>query len=232
MDMDNLPGNAKHVKVRRAETLVSRAAEPKAQPPEKEPINKIVSGTVVKRKRSIGSRLKSTFFGGETQGVGAFLLEHVLKPAAQDMLADAVREGVDRIVYGDSRGGSPVRGRSSTSSFTGYGSRFSGSGFVNTSLRKDPREEARPALSRQARQNHDFGEIILGSRAEASEVLRQLDGLIQKYDTASVSDLYRMLGETPEWTDNKWGWDHLQGASVRHTRHGYLLDLPPTIPLD
>ena len=236
MDPDNLPGNNRSVNVRRsvsAETRISTEPEAKAEQP-KPQVEKIVSGTVTQRKRGVGSKLKNFIMGGETQGVFGFLVEHVIKPAAQDMVADAVREGVDRMVYGESR---PNVGRSrsgGSGSFTNYGNFANRSSASNTTIRRspDPRGEApSPTLSRQARRNHDFGEIVLGTRAEAMEVLRTLDAHIQRYDTASVSDLLRMLGITPEWTDEKWGWDNIGNASVRHTRDGYLLDLPPTIQL-
>lgn len=236
MDIDNLPGNNRSVNVRRsADTSTTRITAEPAAPEARPEVKKIVTGKVVQRKRSVGTKLKDFIFGGEKEGVLGFLVEHVIKPAAQDMVADAVREGVDRMVYGENR---PSVGRSrpgGSGSFTNYGNFANRGSSGGTTIRRspDPRGEApsAPTFSRQGRQRHDFGEIVLGTRAEATEVLRTLDAHIQRYDTASVSDLLRMLGVTPEWTDEKWGWDNIGNASVRHTRDGYLLDLPPTIPL-
>jgi len=233
MDIDNLPANNRSVNVRRTETTVSRAPAEQQAPPPKEEVKQIVTGKVVQRKKTLGHKIKGFLMGGEHQGIGVFLLEHVIKPAAQDMVADAVREGVDRMVYGENRPVSSARTRpgGGTGSFTNYG-RFGSQPTTTIRRSPDPRGEApAPTFSRQGRRNHDFGEIVLGSRAEATEILRALDGHIQKYDTASVSDLLRMLGITPEWTDEKWGWDNIGSATVRHTRDGYLLDLPPTIQL-
>lgn len=233
MDPDNLPSNNRSVNVRRSASAETRiVTEQSAQKePSKPVVKQIVSGTVERRKRSIGTKLKNFIVGGETQGVFGFLVEHVIKPAAQDMVADAVREGVDRMVYGENR---PSVGRSrpgGSGSFTNYGNFANRS---NTTIRRspDPRGEApAPTFSRQGRRTHDFGEIVLGTRAEAMEILTALDTHILKYDSGSVADLLKMLGITPEWTDEKWGWDNIDKASVRHTRDGYLLDLPPTIPL-
>ena len=79
---------------------------------------------------------------------------------------------------------------------------------------------------------HDFNEIILGTRVEAEEVIDRLFDLLSKYDNASVADLYELVGITANFTDEKWGWTDLRGASVAKVRNGYLLDLPRPEPLD
>ena len=55
---------------------------------------------------------------------------------------------------------------------------------------------------------------------------------VQKYDFATVADLYDMLGETGEYTDNRWGWTDLSKADVIRVHQGYLLDLPRPEPID
>lgn len=231
MDMDNLPAGSKNVRVRRSETVVRSEPAPETPTEEKPKVEKIVMGKVTVKKPGLGSRFKNMLFGGETNGVGNFLLQHVIVPAAKDMVADAVREGVERMVYGETRGANPrSRPGSGSGTFTNY------SGFGNnrsSSLRPDPASDPRPQLSRQARRNHNFGEVVLESRAAATEVLRRLDARIQKYDSVSVSELYQMLDITPDWTDEKYGWYDISSASIRSARGGgYLLDLPPTEPLN
>lgn len=80
---------------------------------------------------------------------------------------------------------------------------------------------------------HDFGEIVLSSRGEAEEVLDQLIEIISQYQQASVSDLYAMVGISPAYTDQKYGWTDLRGANAQPVRGGsYLLNLPQPHPLD
>jgi hypothetical protein len=100
--------------------------------------------------------------------------------------------------------------------------------------RRDPRDrDDRPRdLSRRARASHDFDEIILGTRVEATEVIDRLYDIIAKYEMATVSDLYDLIGVTGSWTDDKWGWVDLRGAGVTRVRNGYLLALPRPEPLD
>src|SRR5690606_6792083 len=93
--------------------------------------------------------------------------------------------------------------------------------------RNEPRQ-----LSKQGRATHDFDEIILASRGEAEMVLDQLSEAIENYDTATVSDLYALVGITGAFTDDKYGWTNLAEASVSSVRDGFLLNLPKPVPLD
>jgi hypothetical protein len=72
---------------------------------------------------------------------------------------------------------------------------------------------------------------VLTSRAEAEDVIDRLFDLVGKYDTASVADLYELVGFDSAHTDYKWGWTDLRGAGVAKVREGYLLDLPDPTPI-
>ena len=87
-------------------------------------------------------------------------------------------------------------------------------------------------MSNRARANHDFDEIVLATRAEAEEVIDNLFALVDSYDTATVADLYGMVGQTGSYTDEKWGWSDLRGTSISRVKGGYLLDLPRPQYLD
>ncbi len=87
-------------------------------------------------------------------------------------------------------------------------------------------------MSRQARAGHNFDEIILDQRAEAEEVIDKLFELVSRYDTATVADLYELVGLSATHTDHKWGWSDLHGSGVSRVRGGYLLDLPEPVPFD
>jgi hypothetical protein len=87
-------------------------------------------------------------------------------------------------------------------------------------------------MSRQARARHDFDEIVLESRTEAEEVIDRLFDLVSRYESATVADLYELVGLASSHTDHKWGWTDLRGAGVSRVRGGYLLDLPDPHPLN
>jgi hypothetical protein len=88
-------------------------------------------------------------------------------------------------------------------------------------------------VSRRARANHEFDEIILESRAEAELVLEKLTDLIEQYDVATVADLYELVGISSSHVDQKWGWDDIRDSGAERVRGGgYLLSLPKTKPVD
>lgn len=87
-------------------------------------------------------------------------------------------------------------------------------------------------MSRRARANFDFDEIILPTRVEADQVLERMFDLLDKYEIVTVADLYDLVGVDSNYTDEKYGWEDLRGADVdRLSRGGYLLDLPRPEPL-
>lgn len=186
---------------------------------EEKNIAKVVTGPVVKQPKPLGRRFLDTFFGGDAQGVVAYVIKDVLVPAAKDMIADAVSTGIERLIFGEVRSSGRRSGFRSTSS-GGYVSynRFS-SGTVGRD--ENPRD-----ISRNARSSHNFDEIILASRAEAQEVISRLFDLVSQYEAATVSDLYELVGVSGNYTDEKWGWTDIRGAGVTRVRNGWLLDLP------
>jgi hypothetical protein len=72
----------------------------------------------------------------------------------------------------------------------------------------------------------------LETRTEAEEVIDRLFDMVSRYDSASVADLYALVGLASTHTDYKWGWTDVRGAGVSKIRGGYLLDLPEPKPLD
>jgi hypothetical protein len=186
---------------------------------EKPQVQRVTRSEAIVRKKGLGRRFSETFMGGDARTVGSYVTFDVLLPALRDMVADTVTMGIERMVYGEasrprSRG---IRSNPSLVGHTPYNRMSAG-------LRPDPREQ----LSRRARATHDFGEIVLPTRIEATEVIDGLFNLIQKYEQATVANLYDLLGMTPAYTDGKWGWteETFLGADIRHVRGGYLLKLP------
>lgn len=190
--------------------------------PEKR-VDRVVQSKVVLRKKPLGKRFAETFLGGDARGVGSYVMLDVLLPAVRDMVADTFSQGVERLLYGEAR----------STSRRGYrpgGGATYGHTPYNRAYRPDPRSEREPAY-RRTRRTHDFDDIIIETRVEAERVLDSLFDLVLKYERASVADLYDILGITPPYTDNKWGWTDIRGADIKRVREGYLLDLPQPEPI-
>ena len=87
-------------------------------------------------------------------------------------------------------------------------------------------------ISDRGRARHDFSEIILDHKHEADDVLITMDAILQEYGRVRVSDLYDLVGITPNPIDDRWGWVNLEHARVRRVGVGYLIDVPVPIALD
>lgn len=207
----NYPGNSEKGKNPNLKAL--EGADPKT---DRTPNEKVVSGTVTRRKKPLSE------IGSNSHGLFEHILNEVLLPAAKNMLSDAVSQGIDRLLFGESRS----RNSNNKSGYTSY-NRVPMNRNIPGSTYNDRRD-----MSRQSRANHNFDEIILADRAEADEVIERLRDLVDRYEQATVNDLYELIGITGSFTDDKWGWTDLRSAGVRTTRGGYLLNLPRTEPLE
>lgn len=211
--MENYPPNSQR----------ARNAETAPQEPKK--IERVVTGEVIRRKPPLSKRMFSTLVDGDRKSVIEYVIMDVIVPAAKDMVADAVSQGVERMIFGEARS-RPRRGSGPPSGRNGYVS-YNRIGGVTPNRRDEGR-----SISRRARASHDFDEIILDTRPEAEEVMDRLFDMVSQYGEATVKDLYELVGISPTYTDDKWGWTDLQGLKCERLRNGgYLLDLPRPEPL-
>lgn len=202
--------------------------------PDAKKVEKVVTGEVVTRKKPLGKRVKETLLFGDGQTVWEYILMDVIVPATKDLIADTATSAVERMLFGDGhhygRRGSSGRPRSrSNTDYSKY-----------TKMRKDRYSSNNPPWERSertpprsaARANHDFRDFILETRAEAEEVIERMFDLTEKYEMATVADLYDLLGVPQQYTDDKWGWYDVRRFEIRRVRDGYLLDIPKPEPID
>lgn len=189
---------------------------------ENKKVGRITSSEPIRRKKSLGKSFKQTFFGGDARGVIQYVIFGVIIPAAKDTLAEAGAQGIERLIFGDSRRRPSAPRPSGPQGYVSYNRYAMGGQQVV--------EPAR-SISRRARSMHDFDEIVLASRQEAEDVIERLFDLVGQYGSATVSDLYELVGLQSTHTDNKWGWEDMRGAGVTRVRNGFLLDLPEPEPL-
>lgn len=189
--------------------------------PEPKKVEKVVEGKVIRRKKPLGKRISEMFVGDDMQTVGHYVMFDVILPAMKDTIADVASQGVERMLFGEVRSVNRRGPRPNSSNYTNY------SNYSRYQTQADRRPQ-RERLSQRARASHDFDQIILKSRGEAEEVIDRLFDLVNKYDSATVADLYELVGVRGDYTDDKWGWTDLRGAGATRLSRGsgYLLDLP------
>lgn len=184
-------------------------AERKETLPEKR-IEKVVSGVVKSKKKTGLQKISNVFVSEDMETVKNYIVEDIIVPAVKDMILDAVMAclGVDKKF-----------GRSSAASKEAY------RGYYNKDRRRDL---GRP----RTKVGYDYDDIILDNRGEAEEVLLKMDELIDTYGLVSVADFYELVGVDGSYTDNKYGWNDIQTASVIRMRDGYMIKLPKALPIN
>lgn len=178
-------------------------------------VEKVVHGKVRTKPKSGVSKITDIFISEDAANVKSYIVMDVLVPAVKKAISDIVRDGIDMILYGESRG----RRSSSASSYVSY----------RDYSRSDDRDRFRDSRSRSSYAHDD---IILDSRGEAEEVLTRMDELIDMYGNVSVADLYDLVGKSSEYTDNKYGWTNIRNAEPIRVRDGYMLKLPKALPIN
>lgn len=184
-------------------------------------IEKVVTGEVVQKPKTIGRKFKDIFFGGDLRTATRYIAGDVLLPALRNLVVDMTSKGIERIVYGESG----IRRRGSIE----YRPRVSYNTSYSNPIYRDPRS-TRPLLPDQSHPNRQMRkesvDLVLASKEEAERVVEQLIDIIDKYDVVSWADLCELVGWPSSHVDNKWGWTYLTNVDIRQTRDGYLIDLP------
>ena len=211
MDNPALPGNS-----------LNKKTEPKDKG-----ITRITTSDAITRRPPLSGRLRDLFVAGDATSVGGYIFLEVLVPALKDLIFDVVTQGAGRTLFGDSRS-VHLRTGQKPSGVQGSPCNKYGSAPWDRNKQADPR----PQLSRQARANHDFREIIIATRAEAEDIRDKMFQLINDYEQVTVLDLYEMVGISGNFTEEKWGWTDIRGMGIVRVARGYLLDLPRPVQLD
>lgn len=174
-------------------------------------IASVVSGKVEKKKKSGIAKLADIFVPDDIDSVRSYIVESVIVPLAKKAIEDTIHT----ILYGDAE--PPKKTRASSVSYSGY-------------FEKEKRSSSRAA----EKSSRYFDDLTFESRADAEEVIEQLDELIECYGVVSVADLYDLVGfQNGSHTDNKFGWVDLRSARIVRTWDGdYMLKLPKAVPIN
>lgn len=200
----------------------AKSARPAITPAEEKKVETVVTGEVIRRKRSPFAKLTHGFLAEDSGSIIEHIVQDVLIPAARTMIYDMFTQGLERTLWGDSKP------RSTTQ--RGY-TNYSAKSTVTTRTGPYSGGATVTPLSRQQRSRHDFADVIVENRAEAEEVLDRMRDLIHEYQVCTVADFLDLVGLTGEFTDDKWGWFDLRSASIRVVRGGYMFHLPKTQPI-
>ena len=185
-----------------------------AVPAERPKLEKIVKGTVQKKKRN---SFVDVFVSEDIHNVKSYIIFDVLVPAVKNAIEDIVTNGIRMVLRGET--GSRKSSGASKVSYREY---------YDSAKRDDDRFRRETKLNA----NRSYDEIVLESRGEAEAVLERMREIIDVYGMVRVADLYDLVGMTGDYTDNRYGWMNLRNSEVVRVRDGYSLNLPRPMPIN
>lgn len=188
----------------------------KAEQQEREKQQKVIDGKVKRKKKSELGKLRSAIVSEDSKNVSNHLLFDVLVPALKNAVSDMVTDGINMVLFGDSK---RSNGTSRRAGYYSYDTRY------NETRDNYARRSARSS-------GYEFDDIIIPTRGEAEAVLNQMRGILEQFGVVRVADFYELVGEEADYTDNKYGWSGLRTADVAHVRDGYILRLPKATLID
>ena len=181
-------------------------------------VEKAVTSSAKVRKKNEMQRIADVFISEDISNVKTYILMDVLVPSIKKAVSDIVTNGIDMILYGETKKG----GKKSTASKISYRNYYE---------RDNERRSER--ISTGKRNGYDYDDLIFETRGDAEAVLDAMNDIISQYDVVSVGDLYDLANvSTDNYAVNKYGWTDIRGCKCIRVRDGYVLKLPPVLPIN
>lgn len=196
--------------------------EQKESVAEKKKVEKVVNGYARLKKKSELRKFTDVFISEDAASVKEFLWTDHIVPGIKKLIVSAIKITAET-VFGETG----VDDRRSSSSRVPY---------VSYNKYSDRRDDRGYERRDQSRGGFDYNEIYLDSKGEAVEVLDHMYRLIEDYGSATIGDLYDLVGITDHnYMNQKYGWtktNFRNADSVRMRDGSYRLKLPRAVALD
>lgn len=180
---------------------------------EREKVKKVTSGKVKIKKKKGLNKLADSLISEDAKNIKSYVLMDVLIPSLKKAISDIVTNGIDMILYGESR----TSKKKSISNYVSYDRFASDRRIVDRSSPKV---------------RYSIEDIVFETKRDADDVIVSMEQIIDQYGTVRVADLYDLVGITGDYTDNKYGWDDIHAADTVRTRDGnYILRMPKAKPI-
>lgn len=183
----------------------------------REKLKPVVNRQVV-RKENKFKKLIGGIIAEDAGNVGSYILGEVIFPNLKKVISDIVTDGIDMILYGESR----KNKKYNTADKVSYRN------YYDSDRRKDYREPIRS-------NRYAFDDLVLkdATRVEAQEVIYRLNEIHKRFGMVSIADLYELVGiDDDNYMNNGYGWFDVSSASVVRVRDGYMIKMPKVTPLN
>lgn len=175
------------------------------------------------RRKTKGQKLKEEFVNADAGKVGSYLFESVIMPSIKDTIWNLITKGLRMFLFKQGEGpNAPTTVQTS-------GTRVNWQQYYPTTTVYSPQQPTYQV----ARTPMNYGEVVVGTEAEATDILRNLQEIVQQYRAASIGDLYQLAGlqELVDTYDFNFGWINLNGACITQVANGWLIHLPTPMPI-
>lgn len=179
-------------------------------------IEKVVTQSVTTKKKSSMQKFAGNFISEDAKNIKDYVFLDVLIPAFKKAISDIVTNGIDIILYGESRN----RGSRTVGDRVSYRSYYDDSRRATTQ-----RAIERPII-------YSYDNLVFNNRQDAEAVLTQMYDILDRYKFVRVADMMDLAGVTGNYTDNQYGWNSMNTAKIIRTRDGWVIDMPKAIPLE
>lgn len=176
------------------------------------------------KKKSGFDKFKENFFKEDFATVRDNAVDNVIIPSIKRIISDTISNSIDLFLYGEARHTSADTGwLKSGISRISYNSMFGG----GSSQKKSQQQQARPDY----RGAYDYGLVVVPTWDDAEKVISSMMEIISNYGNARVADLYDIVGETPQSTDNRYGWTEFASTKKKRLPDGTVMLIPPQVEL-
>lgn len=179
----------------------------------------VKKGGVVSTKKPLGQKFVETFVSEDVDDIKSYILMDVIIPGIKNTFLDIM----EMAFYGSTsnRRGSGYYRRDDRTDYRSYYGSWS---------TQDSQKRRRESSRRD--EKLDYRHIVLKYRDETESVIDELQGRIRKNGSASIADLYDLIGEPSNYNDNNWGWTDERDIRLRRVANGFLIVVPEADYID
>ena len=208
MDQSSLPSNSLMNQKEKEEPSI-----------EKLEVVPVVSGKVVRKKKSLGRKFVDTFISEDITDIPNYLKTQVLVP----LIKKTVLDTMSILLNGKTRGGYSNSNEVRRYDRMGIGS--SGNVYIMGSSNANQNSSIKKKT---------YNDLYDESASDGEDVEENIKGIFNTYRKVRVADVLELskMSEYIEFTDNNYGWTDLTGMQlVYDSNGGATLKMPPAHPL-
>lgn len=180
-----------------------------SEPRKEKKVEKVVSGEVSSKKRSMGSRIGRAMINDDIGDITDYLIFEVLVPVFKQACAEGLTNAINGIFGTNVR--VPLSGNTRNVAYS----------KISTGT-----QQKQPSVTERDVSIFDYENQLFETRSDCEEVINALADIIEEFGCASINDFYDLIGKTAPYTAQKYGWKSMSSAYPQKVRDGYVIKLP------